>query len=267
MTSQIELQDWHEPLSARTLALAFLSTSALPMRAAALIEHAAVFGIEPAAMRMALGRLVRDDMVRQVDRGVYAIGPAAAALHAKARGWAQAEARVRPWGGRWIMVLVEHLRRTDRRQVRVRERALRLGGFATTGAGAWVRPDNLDRGLPQVAADLASLGLDAEAVVLADVRALPDEDARLRALWPVARLEAAYRHWIAEMQASFVRLEGATPAQGARETLLLGQSVLRAINADPLLPAEMVDTGLRRELVETMLRYDAVGKGYWAGLF
>ena len=55
-----------------------------------------------------------------------------------------------------------------------------------------------------------------------------------------------------------------TIVEAARETLLLGQSVIRTINTDPLLPAEMVDAALRAEMIAAMQRYDTIGKGFWA---
>lgn len=263
--SQISLHHWREPLSARTLALAFLSTSgARPMRAAALARRAEICGVDGAAMRMALGRLVRDEMVEQVERGVYAIGREGLALNRVARGWAEAESRVRAWDGRWIVVAVDHLGRSDRRQVRAQERALRLNGLARAESGLWVRPDNLALSLEDFAARLVGLGLDETATILGDVRALATQEAAFRGLWPAAAIAARYRHWIDEMAASEDRLAAMTTVEAARETLLLGQSVIRTINTDPLLPAEMVDAALRAEMIAAMRRYDTIGKSFWA---
>lgn len=234
------------------------------MRAAALTRRAAIFGVDAAAMRMALGRLGREGLVKQVERGWYVIGTAGEAVNRLARGWATAEARVREWNGRWIVVLADHLGRTDRRQLRAREQALRLTGLARTAAGVWVRPDNLAPDLPALAERLRALGLDAEATVLGGASALPDEAAAYSALWPAPALVRDYRWWIAEMDASEARLTTADEETGARETLLLGQSVIRAINRDPLLPRELVDTALRARMIERMRCYDVLGKGYWA---
>lgn len=263
--SQISLHHWREPLSARTLALAFLSTSGTrPMRAAALIRRAEICGVDGPAMRMALGRLVRECVVEQVERGLYAIGREGQALNRVARGWAEAEARVRPWAGRWIVVAVDHLGRSDRRQVRAQERALRLNGVARSDSGLWVRPDNLALSLDDFATRLIGLGLDATATILGDAQASATQDGAFRALWPAAAIVARYRHWIDEMAASEDRLASMTIVEAARETLLLGQSVIRTINTDPLLPAEMVDAALRAEMIAAMQRYDTIGKGFWA---
>ncbi len=255
------LYDWRQPVTPRSLALWFLSTAApAPLRTATLIGRAAIFGIEAAAMRVALGRLVREALAAQPGRGVYALGPAAGALHARARGWMRVEERVRAWDGAWIVVLTHHLGRTDRSRLAVRERALRLAGLAQAAPGMWVRPDNLT---VAVGDEARGLGLDADAIVLAGARAAAAQDAAFRDLWPVAALEAGYRYWCAEMAASTARLKGAPAIDAARETYLLGQSVLRAINSDPMLPGELVDVALRGEMVAAMKRYNAMALGWW----
>lgn len=259
--SQFVLQDWRLPLSGRALALGFLSTARQPMRVADLVRRGEVMGLDGAAMRVALGRLCREGVVAQPERGRYAIGPAGAALDRHARGWAESSQRVRPWTGRWVMVLADHLGRTDRRQVRLRERALALYGFRHA-PGAWVRPDNLAE--RDLAAQMHAIGLDGDATIVSD--AARADDAAWRALWPVRQLERSYAFWIAEIAASLDRLGSLEREAAARETLLLGQAVIRAINRDPLLPAELVDVEARAAMVTAMLRYDAAGKACWAAI-
>lgn len=262
--SQFVLEDWRAPITARSLVLGLLSTAGAPMRVADLVRRAEVMAIDGAAMRVALGRLCRDAIVQQVERGLYAIGPAGAALDRRARGWAEAPGRVRDWGGRWTIVLADHLGRSDRAQVRRRERALSLYGFARAAAGAWVRPDNLVAPLPDLVAELRAIGLDDDAVALGDAATLADEDQAWRGLWPCDAIAAGYRFWIDEMTASLERLSAMSPEAAARETLLLGQSVIRAINRDPLLPAALVDAGQRDAMVAAMRHYDLAGKACWA---
>jgi phenylacetic acid degradation operon negative regulatory protein len=253
--------------AARTLALGFLSTSAgAPMRIRALVRRAGIVGVDAAAMRMALARLVREGRVRQIERGVYTIGAAGAALHRLARGWAAADRRVRAWDGGWLVVAIDHLGRTDKRRLRQREQALRLQGLARTDWGAWVRPDNIAAPLAEFAARLHALGLDAEATILGGAQAANAGDAAWRGLWPVSAIETGYRHWIAEVAASEARVAALSVEAAARETLLLGQAVIRAINRDPLLPAELIDTGLRAAMIAAMRRYDTIGKACWAAV-
>ena len=259
------LHDWRDPVSPRSLALWLLSTAApQPLPAATLIGRGAIFGIEPAAVRVALGRLVREGMAQQPERGVYALGPAAAALHAKARGWMRVEESVRPWTGAWLLVLTHALGRTDHARLQRREHALRLTGFAHAGAGTWVRADNLAQDAAALRTTLAGLGLEGEAPLLAGCMAEPGQDRDFRALWPAATLEAGYDHWLAEMAASTDRVRQMATRDAARETYLLGQSVLRAINSDPLLPAELVDVGRRGAMVAAMRRYNDMALTHWS---
>ena len=261
------LHNWRRPVTPRSIALWFLSTAdPEPLRAGTLIDRAAIFGIDAPAVRVALGRLMRDGLARQVERGVYAIGPEAAAVHAKARSWATVEQTVRPWRGQWLVAQTDHLGRTDRSRLQARERALRLTGFSVAPSGLWVRPDNLRRDSLALATGLRALGLDAGALLLTGCSAQPAEDAAFRALWPVAEFEAAYRYWLDEMHASMKRIAAAAVPDAARESYLLGQSVLRAINSDPLLPAELIDVGLRGEMVEAMKRYNALALRFWRTL-
>lgn len=252
-------------MTARTLAVWALSlASPGVLRVSLLISQAEVMGIEPMAMRVALARLSRERMAVLVARGSYALGPAATALHAKARHWSETEGDVRPWHGTWIVVLADHLGRTDRRQVQARERALRLTGFAASETGAWVRPDNLVRDAAALADELRGLGLDERAVILDGCGVGKVDEADFRRLWRVDLIESGYRHWLGEMSASAGRVRDLPAAEAARETLLLGQSVIRAINSDPMLPADMIDTCLRASVVAAMRQYDAMARGLWA---
>lgn len=259
------LYNWRTAITPKSLALWFLSTSApAPLRASTLIDRSGIFDIEPAAMRVALGRLLRDGLVDQTERGVYSLGPKATALHLKARNWHHVEEGVRPWNGTWVTVLTHHLGRINRPQLQARERALRLTGFAEAEGGTWVRPDNLRRETASIASELKKLGLDATAIILAGCLALPTEDARFRTLWSVVQLERGYRFWITEMEASEIRISKLTVVEAARESFLLGQSVIRAINSDPMLPGELVDADLRKTLVDAMIRYNRIALTYWS---
>ena len=261
------LQDWRTPPPAPALVLAFLATARDDTASASqLVRMGAVFGVDARAMRVALGRLVRDGLLRQAGRGLYGVGGAGAAVQARVRDWRRLEERVRPWSGGWTLVLVDHLGRTDRKRLRRRERALRLGGLAHAPEGFWVRPDNLQLTPADFLAQLVALGLDEGAALFSEARTLGEQDARLRALWSGDALSADYAAWTERLAESAARLPALAPSEAARESFLLGQAVLRTINLDPLLPAELVDVGRRRALVAAMADYDRLGKGCWAAL-
>jgi phenylacetic acid degradation operon negative regulatory protein len=222
-----------------------------------------LFAIDPAAMRVALGRMVKAGLLRSARRGYYVIGRKGQVLSETARGWIAAEGRVGPWTGNWLLVHIAHLGRRDKTVLRARERALRLEGFAPLVTGLWIRPGNYREALEHTRNRMVALGLDEDAVVLSSDQLLESRDT-LDALWPRAALEAEYRRLIDAMQQSMRSVPEMDDREAARETFLLGEAVIRQINSDPLLPDAMIDAQARRKLHKTMVAYDAVGRSAWA---
>lgn len=257
-----------EPPTAKRLIVSLMNArrfDAAPIRG--LVAVGAVFGIEESAIRVAAARLVEEGMLATVERGVYAIGPAAASLRASVTRWSEVEARTAPWNGGWITVHAGHLGRSDKKRVRGRERALRRNGLAPALPGLWVRPANLKASLEEARARLVAFGLDADALVTAvDGYAGPDE-MRFETLWPAAEIERRYRTRLAQMAESTPRIRSAPPAEAIREAFLLGEAVIRDINLDPLLPAEMIDVGARRAMIAAMVDYNDLGLDAWRRCF
>ena len=250
--------------TAKRLILSLLSAPSLEVvRVGFLVRWGALFEIDAAAIRVALGRLARQGLIETVERGVYTIGPAGALMARTARQWMSVEQGIRPWSGSWIFVPTANLGRSDRTALRARERALRLQGFAELHAGFWLRPDNLEQSLEATRDALVSLGLESAALVcrVTDIQGL-DDDA-LGGLWSRAGLEEGYRTHLAAMEASARRLPELTPAEAARETFSVGESVIRLINADPLLPEQMVDAAARKQVIAKMVEYNALGEAAW----
>lgn len=258
------LHEWRSAPPARSLILSALSADAPSTTLKSLTRIGRLFGVDAPAIRVAVGRLVRDGLLRQTERGQYAIGDRGTAVRARVRSWRTAEARTRPWTGTWVIILVGHLGRTDRTRLRTRERALRLSGFAQADEGFWARPDNLQATVAEIIGQAVELGLDPNAVAFGGAEALPQDLARLESLWSGDDLAASYRGWIDELEASLTRIRGMDVESAARESFLLGQAVIRSISLDPLLPAEMVDIRLRHRMIELMIAYDEIGKQCWA---
>ena len=142
-------------------------------------------------------------------------------------------------------------------------RALRLYGFAQAEAGLWVRPDNLRLSLADLRAALVRIGLQADALLVTiNETALPN-GMNWRDLWSTDALKARYESAIAAMQASRKAAVGLSSDAAAKETLLIGQSVIRTINLDPLLPEEIGDATLFRQMVSEMEDYDRFGRTCW----
>jgi phenylacetic acid degradation operon negative regulatory protein len=232
-------------LSARRLILALLDSAPAPqIRAASLIAAGELFGMDPGAIRVATARLVRDRVLQSTARGVYTVGGGGAGLHRTVQSWTDLEATLKPWTGEWLAVYLGRLKRTNKTMVRARERALQLKGFAKIDSGLAVRPANLRGSLPELLEDLRLLGLDPSASLYRIAESAGDSD--FTALWDTNELSAR---------------------AAAKQTLLVGRAAIRDILRDPLLPAELVDARLRRELVSRMKRYDRLGKSCWRAFY
>ncbi len=271
MPSNAEVRDFDGLLkrerqpTAKRLILSLLSQprmATLSLRQ--LVAWGELLGQKPAAIRVTAGRLVKEDLLATVSRGVYTIGPNGLVLRNKASEWMTALEQIRDWRGGWICVQTAHLGKANRRNVRKRERAFRLFGFKEFVDGVWVRPDNLAYTPPQLYAELCQLGLEPNAVLLrSDVIEHSRQDSPLD-LWAGDTLNANYEKRIELLQSSEQGLRGQDLRTVTRETFLVGEHVIRQINADPLLPANCIDASKRKELVQAMKRYSKFCHTQWA---
>lgn len=251
-------------LSAPELILSLADSAPQPrLTAANLVAAGALLGIDAGTMRVALGRLVKKGVLAQQTRGVYRLGGRGGELHRRVLGWHRVEEQLAPWDGRWLGVFSGHLRRSEKSSLRARERALRLKGFADARPGLAVRPANLRIPLAELRRELTDLGLDVDALVLGIDATDPQHEFDPGTLWDLAALEQGYLDHLGRLIDSTARLAGLDVQSAARETLLVGRSVMRAILTDPLLPEAMVDTARRRRLIDAMIEYDRLGKRCW----
>ena len=142
-------------------------------------------------------------------------------------------------------------------------RALDLNGFRALATGLSVRPDNLDGGAEAMRAALARLGLAPGSLVFSGGDFDADAAVRMRALWDVQALSAAYRGALKLIEDSNARLARMTPEAAARETLLVGRAVIRSIVRDPLLPEAIQPAAPRRALIEATRTYQAHARTLW----
>jgi phenylacetic acid degradation operon negative regulatory protein len=255
--------------TAKRLFLSLASARAVEtLTIAQLIDFAGLFGMEPGAVRVAAARLVKQGFFKIRSRGVYAIGPEGKALSDAARAWADVEKRLREWNGGWLAVHTSHLGRSDKTALRARERAFRLRGFKALATGLWVRPDNFAEDASETKAQLTSLGLETGAVLLVvrDVHS-GDTASALSNLWARTELEDQYSDCLSLMSASAAHLHDMKASAACREAFLVGEYVIRQITADPLLPDGMIDAGLRKQMIERMVKYNELGAEIiWAHL-
>ncbi len=252
--------------SPKSLILDLLSTvrrDSVPVRA--LVEAAQLFGLAENSLRVALARLHAAGLVGRDERGRYALGPAAQAVNRQVTAWRNIEGRMRPWRGGWVGVQTSAESRGDRPALRRRARALRLLGFRELVAGLELRPDNLSGGIPALRDQLYALGLEPTAMLLGISELDTETERRARKLWDVESLRVAYETMRRELGASAERLPRLERKAARVETFLCGGRALRLLVLDPLLPEPIASAAPRRALVETMRRYDRLGRACWAG--
>ncbi|MGB3624632.1 MAG: hypothetical protein WA989_02320 [Henriciella sp.] len=253
-----------DDISARALILSLLSTVDVDRQAiGALVNAGDLFGIEPVTIRVAATRLVKSGLLESPERGIYAPGPKAKALTRRLQQWRDVSDRLSDWTGSWLVCLTHHLGRADRKKLRERERALMLYGYRETPNGLWVRPANISRTIDELRDELVSIGAG-DGIMLMEASDFATGLAKhWESLWSAKELHASYTAAIADMTSSLPRLATLPPDEAARESLLIGQAVIRTINFDPLLPPELADQGLFLQMVETMKRYNETGIACW----
>lgn len=261
-------QRFEEPATAKRLILSVMAATGEQVSTSQLTRFGALFDFEPAAIRVALGRLVKNGDVVTVARGVHALGEKGRPLLEALGRWVMLPELTKPWQGGWLLVHTAHLGRTQRAALRRRERALALFGFAAFEAGLWIRPDNLAADVTVVRERLTGLGLEGNALVVATGELLHDNADRAPELWDRCALEAGYHSALTAMGECLHRLDQETLEWRVRQTAQIGLAVLAMLTFDPLLPADLVDAGARDAVYAQMREFDQVGhralEEYWA---
>jgi phenylacetic acid degradation operon negative regulatory protein len=189
---------------------------------AQLVRLTGLFGISPNRARVALSRMVAAGEATTDGTGRYRL--AGHLRERQARQSASRSGATSLYGGQWWMAVVTTTGSTA--EVRVgRRRALVYARLAELREGVWMRPDNLAIHLPE------ELGLDVELMT-----AQPAEPERLvDRMWDLAAWSDAALRLLEGLHA----LMPDSPAALA-SGFELSASVLRHLQADPLLPMELL---------------------------
>ena len=255
-------------MSARALVLSLLSSRRdEPESISRLIQAGGLFDIGASTLRVAVTRLLKEDLLESPSRGLYQPGPKSRSLIRRLQDWQNVEHKIAPWTGGWLIALTQHLGRTDRKQLGARERALGLSGYRRTPEGVWTRPANLALALNEHRDELISIGADPDILLVhaneIDAPAASDWPG----LWSTDALAATYEEATTAMEQSLAGLPDLPVPDAARETLLIGQAVIRLINYDPLLPPDLADQAGFLKMVDTMRTYNEDGLKRWQAFF
>jgi phenylacetic acid degradation operon negative regulatory protein len=204
------------------MASALLGMEPAELPVAQLVRLTGLFGISENRARVALSRMVGAGEATTDGSGRYRLaGPL---VERQIRQSRSRSGLVNPYDGSWLVVVVTTSGSTA--EVRgTRRRALSYARLAELREGVWMRPANLEVVLPG--------GLDADLERLA---ARPADPGRLvRRLWDVAA-------WSAGAEALLAALHALAPegSEALAPGFELSAAVLRHLQADPLLPAELL---------------------------
>ncbi|MDE3085938.1 MAG: PaaX domain-containing protein, C- domain protein [Acidobacteriota bacterium] len=218
------------PLTARSvLASTLLGADPPELPVAHLVRMAGLFGINPNRARVALSRMVSSGEATTDGAGRYRL--AGHLLARQRRQTASRAGRTGPWQGGWHVVVLTAV--GDQADVRAgRRRALEAARLGELRLGVWTRPDNLalDLGGPLA-------GLEGDATRFAATPA-GDPGELSRSLWDLEGWAAGARRLMGEM-----RDAPTTSADDLAPGFVLSAAVLRHLQADPLLPAELLPAG------------------------
>lgn len=196
----------------------------LPVRH--LVHLASLFGINENRARVALSRMAAAGEVSTDGSGRYRLGG-----HLLARQERQHRSRAaetRPWTGAWRLVVITASGRAagDRSALR---QALKLARLAEQREGVWLRPDNID---------LEPDPAGTEGVALFTAEPAGDPAALAAELFDL-------EEWARRAGELAARLDELPPAgpEDLAPGFELSAAVLRHMQADPLLPAELLPSG------------------------
>ncbi|PKG97509.1 transcriptional regulator [Paraglaciecola sp. MB-3u-78] len=251
------------PTSNRLLLSLFSQPNLNQMSIKQLIAWGALFEHEPATIRVAAGRLVKQGFLVAQQRGHYTLGTTEKSINQLAATWRHSLGKVAQWNGGWLSVYTAHLGRTCKQSIRIRERAFRLTGFKALEKNLWCRPDNLMETADATFARMVDIGLEENAILMKVEHFNHDLATSPVSLWSPQQLEKTYGLLVTLMEKSAQRLTDFDVNQATRESFLIGEHVIRLINQDPLLPEEMVDVSARQTLLNTMIEYDRICHPIW----
>ncbi len=215
------------PFTARSvLASALLGESPPELSVSHLVHLAGLFGINENRARVALSRMATAGEVTTDGCGRYRL--AGHLLDRQGRQAGSRRGETRPWEGQWRLVVVTASGQSaDDRSAR--RKRLSLARLAEHREGLWLRPDNLDL-RPDPATD--------PGVTLFTGAPEGDPVALAGSLWDLSG-------W-ADRAAELLQSMSTLPPEGPDDLapgFVLSASVLRHLQADPLLPRALLPSG------------------------
>ena len=202
---------------------------------AVLTRAGEIVGVSASSIRVAAGRLCRENKLRRTARGNVRPQPGRHPHLQRSGGWRTRTDRIRPWDGTWIAVEHSGLKRSDRTAARRHDQALRLAGFEE-----WKPHSQSDRTISSAArAAPAALSTDSapppnrpswKSLTLPPRMTIRPS----RTLWNSEALLADIAEAREALTQAQTRLATISREEAARESLALGSAVIAVIVRNPL---------------------------------
>ena len=254
----------NKPVARKLLLKLLGSRDNVKMTASSAVRVGALFNISENNIRVTINRLHSAGVLSLVDRGYYQLGKKGVNFAREINSWRNAQTSLLPsWNGHWIVVHTHMLAKSDKKQARQNERALKILGLKKLLSDMYIRPANIQGGASVVREKLQALGLSQQAVVFCAFDLDSKLHLRTRKLWNTTELEQRYQQGVTELKESLNRLPTLSLEDATKESFEIGDNALHQLVFDPLLPSPLINESLRREFAELVKHYDDIGAQIW----
>jgi phenylacetic acid degradation operon negative regulatory protein len=230
-----------------------------------ILAAAELLGISDNGIRVAVARLNQENIIQAVERGVYQLLEKKFDTSFISLNKHPDMQTATTWNGKYVLVYTGTLGRVDRTALSKREKALRYYGFQELEQNVFIRPDNLTLNLSPLKTAVIQFGLDPDARFF-QVSQLENET-EVRDLWDIEELHQTYHAVQHAINDWFENYQTMTLAEAAKSAFYLGKSALFSLRADPLLPAEWIDTDARQQFELAVRKIEKQGQLLWQHYF
>lgn len=230
-----------------------------------ILTAAELLGISDNGIRVAVARLNQENVIQAIERGVYQLLEKKFDTSFISLNKHPDMQTATTWNGKYVLVYTGTLGRVDRTALSKREKALRYYGFQELEQNVFIRPDNLTLNLSPLKTAVIQFGLDPDARFF-QVSQLESET-EVRDLWDIEELHQTYHAVQHAINDWFENYQNLTLADAAKSAFHLGKSALFSLRADPLLPAEWIDTDARQQFELAVRKIEKQGQLLWQHYF
>jgi phenylacetic acid degradation operon negative regulatory protein len=212
-----------------------------------------------------VARLNQENVIQAIERGVYQLLEKKFDTSFISLNKHPDMQTATTWNEKYVLVYTGTLGRVDRTALSKREKALRYYGFQELEQNVFIRPDNLTLNLSPLKTAVIQFGLDPDARFF-QVSQLESE-AEVRDLWDIEELHQTYHQVQHDINDWFENYQNLTLADAAKSAFYLGKSALFSLRADPLLPAEWINTDARQQFELAVRKIEKQGQLLWQHYF